>query len=103
MRLIPGLSERDKLETIYINCRNEYKVYAKRHEFNTLAELLQLAETYESIMGITKLVTALTNKNPSKRKNRAKQIPQRKLKDLCIFHRKEEIRSKTNEVKRNSF
>lgn len=51
MRFVPAMRKREKLDRIYNNCRPEYKVYAKRHDFRTLSELRNMAETYESIMG----------------------------------------------------
>lgn len=50
------LSEADQLNRIYTNCRQEYKMYVKRHEFKTLSEFKIFAETFESITGSNKAI-----------------------------------------------
>lgn len=54
MRLRSYLSNEEKLERIYNNCRQEYNVYVKCHEFKTLSELKAMAEKYEVITGCFK-------------------------------------------------
>lgn len=39
-----------KLRRIYKNCRSEYQLYIKQSEFNTLEDLVSLAEDYENIV-----------------------------------------------------
>lgn len=50
MRRRGGYTELDKLERIYANMRPEYKLYVRRKDFNTLQELVRLAEGYESYL-----------------------------------------------------
>lgn len=49
MRSSTKLSETEKLERIYTNCRKDYKMYVKRSEFKTLTEFKDLAETFENL------------------------------------------------------
>lgn len=49
MRFATRLSESEKLERIYNNCRKDYKMYVKRSEFKTLTEFKDLAETFENL------------------------------------------------------
>uniref|UniRef100_T1GET6 CCHC-type domain-containing protein n=1 Tax=Megaselia scalaris TaxID=36166 RepID=T1GET6_MEGSC len=50
MRFVPGFKGDDRrLDRIYANCRSEFKIYAKRHEFTTLREFTALAETLEGL------------------------------------------------------
>ncbi|XP_017473873.1 PREDICTED: uncharacterized protein LOC108364630 [Rhagoletis zephyria] len=43
-------TEAQKLRRIYKNCRSEHQLYIKQTEFNTLGELVSLAEDYENIV-----------------------------------------------------